>query len=109
MSYWDILGDMHASESLAEELTVLLDGEPMALDDVTAGEGAWTGDIDAGRVRVTLKWNTKFFTHASARVGPDEDLVALDADSPTVEEPDPAFVPVDSDYEFEVELRMDDD
>lgn len=91
-----------------ENVTVLLDGEEMDIDELTEDSGTWTHETDIGRVQVTLKWNADFFTHSSALVGPDEVLVPLDLESPSSCKTDPVFVPTDKPYNFKIELVRDD-
>ena len=89
-----------------EQITALLDGEPMEPVDVDDESGTWTRETDAGPVRVTLAWSADRFTHASALVGPDQRLVTLDFESPDTSKP--VFVPTDDRHTFEVELVYED-
>lgn len=91
----------------SENVTVLFDGEEMDTDELTEDSGAWIHETDVGRVQVTLKWNDDLFTHASALVGPDEELVPLDFRSSRTCKTDPVFVPTNEQYDFEIKLIRD--
>jgi hypothetical protein len=92
----------------SENVTVLFDGEEMAVDEWSEGSGTWTHEAEIGQVKVRFEWNDDFFTHASALVGPDEELVALDFESSYSPGIDPVFVPTNDQYDFKIELVGDD-
>jgi DNA-binding PadR family transcriptional regulator len=92
----------------ADDATVLFDGEEMDADELSEGSGTWTRETEIGQVEVTFEWNADFFTHASALVGPDEELVALDFESSYSPGIDPVFVPTNDQYDFKIELLGDD-
>lgn len=89
-------------------VTVLFNDEEMDIDKMTENEGTWSHETNIGRVKVRFKWNADFFTHTSALVGPDEELVPLDFESSYSHEIDPVFVPTNDQYDFKVELVRDD-
>lgn len=93
----------------SENVAVLFNGEEMDIDEMAEDRGAWTYETDLGHVQVTFKWNDDFYTHASALVGPNEELVPLDFASSYTPEIDPVFVPTEEQYNFEVEVVPDDD
>jgi hypothetical protein len=88
----------------SENVTVLFDGEEMTVDKWSEGSGTWTHEAEIGQVKVRFKWNDDFFTHTSALVGPDEELVALDFESSYSPGIDPVFVPIHDQYDFKVEI-----
>lgn len=65
--------------------------------------GLWLGEWDGRPVSVRLAWTDRLVSHASARVGTDEQLVVLEL---TDDDP-PTFRPAEGRYEFAVELRAD--
>lgn len=84
----------------SENVTVLFDGEEMTVDKWSEGSGTWTHEAEIGQVKVRFEWNDDFFTHTSALVGPDEELVALDFESSYSPGIDPVFVPIHDQYDF---------
>jgi len=116
MTYRELPAEFPAGEDAPEEVTVLLGGDPLTLtdpgdraddeptrDDDPTASGLWLGEWDGRPVSVRLAWTDRLVSHASARVGTDEELVVLELtgdDPPTVQ-------PVEGRYDFTVELRTD--
>lgn len=92
----------------AEDATVLFDGEEMDVDELSESSGTWIHETEIGRIEVRFEWNEDFFTHTSALVGPDQDLVPLDFESSYSPGIDPVFVPTNEQYDFRIELVGDD-
>jgi DNA-binding HxlR family transcriptional regulator len=102
--------DLEPTASLlpdSENVTVLFDGEEMTVDEWSESSGTWTHEAAIGQVKVRFKWNDDFFTHTSALVGPDKELVALDFESSYSPGIDPVFVPTNDQYDFKVQLVRD--
>jgi hypothetical protein len=125
MTYRELPEEFPAGEDAPEQVTVLLDDDPLTLTDpdsddqadestaeITPDEparerpiasGLWLGEWDGRPVSVRLAWTDRLVAHASARVGTDEQLVVLELTDDDL----PTFRPAEGRYEFTLELRPD--
>ena len=90
------------------DLTALFDGNPLELIELARDGTTLRHETEDRSIRVTLRWNGEFFTHASAYFETADELVALDLD-PDAPDDEYVFIPTEHGHDFEVRLTWDDE